>query len=229
MDPPEQTPSPERPLPTRRVLQAEALAWLAANPAAPDTSVITSLPDLSELPHLSLEGWKSWFIEAASHVLRWVPDTQMALFYQSDIRHRGVWIDKAHLVQRAAEETGALLLQHTIVCRKPIGTLGQGRAGYSHLLAFSRSPIPPRHPRPDLLADTAKASWPKAMGIEACRLACTLVQKEARARLVVDPFCGRGTVLAVANALGLDALGVDLSAKRCRNARTLQITFDAVE
>ena len=33
----------------RRVIQADALAWLDANPAEPGTSVFTSLPDLSEL------------------------------------------------------------------------------------------------------------------------------------------------------------------------------------
>ena len=33
---------------------------------------------------------------------------------------------------------------------------------------------------------------------------------------IVDPFCGWGTVLAVANTLGLDAVGVDLSARMCR-------------
>ena len=33
------------------------------------------------------------------------------------------------------------------------------------------------------------------------------------------PFCGWGTVLAVANALGLDAIGVDVSARMCRRAR----------
>jgi tRNA G10 N-methylase Trm11 len=39
----------------------------------------------------------------------------------------------------------------------------------------------------------------------------------------VDPFCGYGTVLAVANALGLDAVGVDLSARMCARARTLSV------
>jgi tRNA G10 N-methylase Trm11 len=39
----------------------------------------------------------------------------------------------------------------------------------------------------------------------------------------VDPFCGWGTVLAVANALGMDAVGVDLSARMCRRARVLDL------
>jgi hypothetical protein len=40
-------------------------------------------------------------------------------------------------------------------------------------------------------------------------------------RVVVDPFCGRGSVLAVANDLGLHAIGVDWSPKRCRYAQQL--------
>ena len=38
--------------PKRTVINAEALAWMAANPAAAGTSVITSLPDVSELSAL---------------------------------------------------------------------------------------------------------------------------------------------------------------------------------
>jgi len=33
-------------------------------------------------------------------------------------------------------------------------------------------------------------------------------------------------VLAVANALGLDAIGVDLSARMCRRARALDLVID---
>jgi hypothetical protein len=46
---------------------------------------------------------------------------------------------------------------------------------------------------------------------------------------VVDPFCGRGTVLAVANAMGFDAIGVDLSAKRCRAARAFVVGDETSE
>jgi tRNA G10 N-methylase Trm11 len=49
------------------------------------------------------------------------------------------------------------------------------------------------------------------------------LKQDVRATLVVDPFCGHGTVLAVANALGLDALGVELSPRRCRAARALVV------
>jgi len=38
-----------------------------------------------------------------------------------------------------------------------------------------------------------------------------------------------GTVLAVANTLGLDAVGVEKAKKRCEQARTLTITRDELQ
>ncbi len=66
----------------------------------------------------------------------------------------------------------------------------------------------------------------KAMGVRACLDACRFVRDQTPTRTVVDPFCGWGTALAVANALGLDAIGVDLSARMCRRARALEIDLE---
>ena len=209
-------------LPRRTVVCAEALAWLDANPAAPGSSVITSLPDVSELGGVAFDAWRAWFILAARRVIRWVPADGVAIFYQSDIRHRGAWVDKGHLVHTAADEEGAHLLWHKIVCRKPAGTLSQGRATYSHMLCVAHAlRDPPRKPSADVVPDAGLMPWSKAMGAEACRVACRYLQDETATRIVVDPFCGRGTALAVANACGLEALGIELNAGRCRSARNL--------
>jgi DNA modification methylase len=48
------------------------------------------------------------------------------------------------------------------------------------------------------------------------------------ARVVFDPFCGVGTVLAAANALGLDAWGVEKNRKRAEQARELRVRADEV-
>ncbi len=40
----------------------------------------------------------------------------------------------------------------------------------------------------------------------------------------MDPFCGQGTVLAMANALGIDSVGIELSPKRCRRANSLDLS-----
>ncbi len=210
--------------PRRTVHHAEAIAWLSAQDLLAGASVITSLPDVSELPTLDLDGWCRWFEDAAALIMNRVVDDGAAIFFQSDIKHGGLWVDKGALVARAAARTGMGLLFHKIVCRKPPGTVTFGRASYSHLLGFARRLRPSlRRTTADVLPDAGFMPGSNAMGVNACVDACRFVLAETNTRTVVDPFCGWGTVLAVANALGLDAVGVDLSTRKCRKARTLSI------
>jgi hypothetical protein len=208
----------------RVVHHGDALAWLRANAPLTEASIVTSLPDVSEVPALGFEGWRRWFEQAAELTLRSVPDEGVAIFFQSDIRHQGCWVDKGTLVARAAERAAMNLLFHRIVCRKPPGTASFGRATYSHLLGFSRR-VPPPAPRAraDVLPDGGPVPGRKAMGVLACLAACHFIRDATPSRTVVDPFCGWGTVLAVANAIGLHAVGVDLSLRMCRRARNLTV------
>ncbi|MBL9107728.1 MAG: SAM-dependent methyltransferase, partial [Myxococcales bacterium] len=117
-----------------------------------------------------------------------------------------------------------------IVCRKPAGTVGFGRATYSHLLAFGGEALElgslaSSPSGPDVLPEAGTMSFSRAMGLAAARLACTFLRDATATRVVVDPFCGQGGVLAVANAMGFDAIGIDLSARRCRSARKLVVTM----
>jgi hypothetical protein len=210
--------------PRREVFHAEALGWLAQHPAPAGTSVMTSLPDISEIQGLTLEAWQTWFARAAETVMQWVGDEGISIFYQSDIRQRGLWIDKSQLIQQAAARVNHPLLWHKIVCRKPPGTWSLGRPTYSHMLAF----VGPRAALtelavipsgPDVLPDAGPMSFSRATGLAAVTVACTFLQKAKRTKVVADPFCGQGGILAVANQFGFDALGVDLNARRCRAAR----------
>lgn len=206
----------------RRIIQADALVWMNENASTPGTSVVTSLPDMSELPLLGFEGWRTWFVDAARRVVRWISPNDVAIFYQSDVRHRGEWVDKGFLVMRAAEAEGASIVWHKIVCRHAPGTIALGRPSYSHMICISPSRREPaRRPGPDVLLSAGAMPWSRAMGTEACRVACRYLKDETQTHTVLDPFCGRGTVLAVAIAMGFAAVGVDISAKRCRAARTL--------
>ena len=99
------------------------------------------------------------------------------------------------------------------------GTIAVGRPTYAHMLCLARHvDTEPKRPGPDVLADAGPMSWSRATGEAAIRLACRFLRDETATRFVVDPFCGEGSVLAVANAYGFAATGVDLSAKRCRAA-----------
>lgn len=215
--------------PRREVHTADAVAWLEARGVMAGCSFITSLPDVSELAGMDVAAWKAWFRRAAGLVLSRTPDDGVAIFYQTDIKKAGEWVDKGYLVQRAAEDAGHRLLWHKVVCRRPPGTTTFGRPAYSHMLCFSRGlALDLAHATPDVLPDAGETTWTRGMGTRACLLACRFVLDDTATRTVVDPFCGRGTALAVANHLGLDAVGVELSPKRARQARALQYPLPEV-
>jgi hypothetical protein len=224
------TTSALKPLPEREVWCEDGLAWLERNTPLEGCSLITSLPDVSGMPELGLEGWRDWFVGAAERALRATPDDGVSIFYQTDIKVDGTWVDKSYLCHRAAERQGAALLWHRIVCRKPAGQENFGRPAYTHLLCYSRG-VRDRGARayPDVLPGTGSMTWSQAMGVEACRLACAYVLSHTSTRRVVDPFCGLGSVLAVANAMGLAAVGVEIVRKRARRARTLSFDEPAAE
>jgi hypothetical protein len=210
--------------PSRTIWCEDALGWLERHRPLAGCSIVTSLPDVSGMPELGLEGWRRWFIGAAELVLSSTPDEGVSIFYQTDIKVEGTWVDKSYLCHRAAEQGGAALLWHRIVCRKPAGQENFGRPAYTHLLCYSRG-VRDRGARayPDVLPSTGEMTWSQAMGVEACRLACAYVLSHTATRTVVDPFCGLGTVLAVANAMGLEGVGVEIVQKRARRARGLTL------
>jgi len=206
--------------PTRVVHHGDALEFLQRGPLPDDHSIVTSLPDVSEVPKLL--DWRQWFIEAVTLCCRQIADDAVAIFYQTDIKRDGLWIDKGHMVQLGAAAAGSGLLWHKIVCRAPAGTTTFGRPAYGHMLCFSRRLRPPiAAASPDVLPAMGEMTWVRAMGSAACEAAIGFLQKHTACRTVVDPFCGMGTALAIANVHGLNAVGVELSAKRAARAQLL--------
>jgi hypothetical protein len=204
---------------TRVVHCGDGVAYLAAR-LPDDHAIVTSLPDHSELPALGVAGWRDWFIATVALACRAVADDAVAVFFQTDVKYDGRWIDKGHLVLCGAEAAGSHLLWHKIVCRVAPGTVTFGRPAYAHLICASRERrLPPGASTADVLPALGAMSWSRAMGRAACDAAVRFVAS-AGGRTVVDPFCGLGSVLAAANAHGLSAIGVELSRRRARRARS---------
>ena len=176
---------------------------------------------------MSLDAWTGWFVDAARAVLdQPSPTTASRSSFRATSNARAVGFEQGRaLVQRAADAAGAPLLFHKIVCRKPAGSVTFGRASYAHLVAFARGVRPrPERATADVLPDGGFQPAAKSMGVTACLDACRFVVRETPTRTIPgQSFCGYGTVLAVANAIGLDAVGVDVSSRMARRARTLTI------
>jgi hypothetical protein len=213
---------PTRAAPSRAVHCADGVAWMREHQLPADHAIVTSLPDHSELPELGVDGWRRWFTVAATTACRAADEQAVAIFYQTDVKLDGRWIDKAFLVQLGAEVAKTHLLWHKVVCRVAPGSTTFGRPAYAHLLCFSRGlRLETGQSLPDVIPRPGAMTWARAMPTEACAAVARFLLAHTACRTVVDPFCGVGTMLAVANAHGLDAIGVELSRKRAENARSL--------
>lgn len=191
------------------------------------SSWVSSLPDVSEFPSYSLTQWKNWFIEVASLIISKTPDDGVTIFYQSDIKHEGLWVDKAYLCQKASENLGHELLWHKVACRITPGLVSFGRPAYSHILCFSKSrTLDPGKSTPDVLSDLGEKTWPRGMGLNASLMIAKFIKEEIGSDLVVNPFCGEGSMLAAANAYDLAAIGIERSPKRAQKAQELALSSD---
>jgi hypothetical protein len=205
-------------MPSRIVHHGDGIAFLRTRLPG-DHAIITSLPDHSELPTLGVDGWRRWFIDTVALACAALDDDAVAIFYQTDVKHDGRWIDKGHLVMCGADAAGSHALWHKIVCRVAPGATTFGRPAFAHMICTSRARrLAPAASTPDVLPALGAMTWSRAMGAAACEAAVSFVATLG-ARVVVDPFCGLGSALVAANAHGLDAIGVELSRRRAAKAR----------
>lgn len=225
-------------MPSRKVIQGDGIAWLRAAQLGPEHAIVTSIPDVSEMqpsdlgasPGLDLQQWRDLAVEIATLACTRVDPRSLVVFYQTDIKVEGRTIDKGYLVHHGAEQAGAHCLWHKIVCRTAPGNTTFGRPAYGHWLAFSRElRAPVEASTPDVEPDLGPMTWARATPLPATVATCRFLREHTQCRVVVDPFCGHGTVLAVANAHGLDALGVELSAKRARKARRMTMRDGVID
>lgn len=211
----------------RIVHTADAIEWLRSQDVLKGASLVGSLPDISEFQGYSLREWKDWFTETAKLILSKTPTNGVSFFFQSDIKVENTWVDKAYLVQKAAEELGHDMLFHKIVCRFPVGTITFGRPAYSHVLAFSQA-VRPDYGKStaDVLPDTGEKTWVRGMGLDVSLMIAKFVKEHTETQTIVNPFCGQGSMLAAANFVGLHAVGIERSTKRAEMARGLAVAED---
>lgn len=202
----------------KRIVCADAIAWMAG--ASERGAIVTSLPDPDEIG-LTPEEWRGWFVEAAGRAMSMAKPSAPAIFYQTDRKAGGETHSKAGLLLEAAHARGLRMLWHKIVLRRRPGSTDLHRPGYTHLMAFSAAGKP-GPASPDVM-ERGDMIYPNAMGLVAARFAVEFAGSFDR--LIIDPFCGRGTVPAVADALGFDAIGVDIDPAQCERASRLRLAL----
>lgn len=202
---------------SKRIICADALIWLRQE--CPPCSIVASPPDEAELG-CGIEEWLAFYSEALDAIFGALGDGCPAVIYATDRKADGRWHSKADLIIRRAEAAGVRLLWHKIVLRRGEGKTDIHRPGYSHLLAFGGEGVRPGKATPDVF-DRGAMAYPNAMGMAAAHMAIEFAGRSGVP--LVDPFCGRGTVPAMADALGFDAIGVDIDPAQCRYAEAMRL------
>jgi hypothetical protein len=215
----------------RTVFCEDAIEWLKACPVDTDSSFVASLPDISEFPQFKLEKWSEWFVDTASLIFSRCADNAFTIFYQSDIKLEGKWIDKGYLCMKAAEGLRHELLFHKVICRAPVNTVTFGRPAYSHLLCFSKAGrlIDLSQSTADVLDDPGDKTWIRGMGLKTALAVAQFIAKQNSNSRFINPFCGEGSILAAANHVGLEAIGIERSPKRAEKARKLMVSAEGKE
>lgn len=173
----------------------------------------------------TLQGYLDFFRRAATLCLRAVKPTGYVIFLQTDRKYKG-WIDKSAVLSEEAAKQEMRMIWHKIALRTEVGKADLYRPTYSHMVCYSTAGkigVPTAN-----VVHRGPVTYPNAFGVDAVRHVLTFVQRtwsSRRGPVIVDPFVGSGTVVAVANALGMNAIGIDLDANQCKLARTSSISF----
>lgn len=199
----------------RSVICGDAVEWCVKHPEY--GPVVTSPPDANELG-VDISEWSPWFDEALLACLVVTGEKFPAVFYVTDRRHTGQIFSKADAVLAAAGSAGYHVLWHKIALRRDPGKLDLYRPTYSHMIAVGPPGTRGGKATPDVF-DRGHVLYPNGMGWRAATMAVEYVSAYAKGVPVVNPYCGRGTVLAAAQAAGLRAVGIDNDPDQCELAR----------
>ncbi len=201
---------------TRKIFCEDALQWLPKHTGL--DAILTSLPEMEEMD-MNVKEYEAFFRDAAAKCFASVQEDGYCIFMQTDRKHHGL-LDKSYWITDEAREQGFHTIWRKIALKRDVGKVDLFRPTYSYMLCFTKKGKVGK-PLPDVI-EAGETTYTHGFGIEAVKL-CVQYVKTSGIKTVVDPFCGSGTTLAVANALGLHAIGVELSPKFCKMAKDLTI------
>ena len=168
---------------------------------------------------MTAKPYEEFFRTAAKACLESTKEDGYCIFLQTDRKHHG-WIDKSYFITDEAYKLGYHMVWKKISLTRDVGKADLFRPTYSTMVCYTKKGKVGKV-MPDVVLSGEK-TYTHGFGIEAVSL-CVEYAKAQGIKRVVDPFCGSGTTLAVANAYGLDAVGVEISKRYCEMSRKLKL------
>ena len=200
----------------RTVFCDDAHKWLENNKN--NKAIITSLPDMEEVG-LNLKEWQEWIKKTCLIISSALNDDGIVIFYQTDRKYKGSIIDKKTLISQIFFELGYKSIFNKIVLKQKIETVNLFRPGFTNMFGFSKN-IKSGKATPDVI-NSGKMIYKNAMGLDACKVAIDFIKTKINPEEILDPFCGQGSVLKIANENGFDSVGVEILREQCKKAKLL--------
>jgi hypothetical protein len=182
-------------------------------------AIITSLPDMEEV-NMSLIEWELWIKKTVDLIIESLDDNGIVIFYQTDRKYKGRVIDKKALISEGFMRLGYKNIFNKIVLKQKPETVNLFRPTFTNLFGFSKN-ITSGKATPDVIY-AGKMLYKNAMGFNACKSSVDFIKLKIDTNLIVDPFCGQGSVLKIANDFGFDSIGVEILNDQCLKALKLK-------
>jgi len=181
--------------------------------------IITSLPDMEEMGLNAMPEYIERLWNMVGKLQNSIDKNGIIFFYQTNRKYKGILIDKnAHITRVMLYNTFYKVFEKIVLKQQP-ETINNFRPTYTVLTAFSKT-IKAGRSTPDVIY-AGNMVYKNAMGENAIKVCLDFVRKNAETDTIFDPFCGRGSVLRLANFYGYNAIGIDIDPKQCEIAKNI--------
>lgn len=181
-------------------------------------AIITSLPDMDEI-NMDIPEWTKWITRACIQLAAALDDDGIIFFYQTNRKHKGYLIDKSWMITNCFYFLGYKKIHEKIVLKQKVNTVSLFRPAHSKIFSFSKK-LTSGKGVPEVF-DTGKMLYKNAMGYNAAKSCVNYIKKHVDTDTILDPFCGQGSVLKIANDMGMNAIGIDILKEQCKLAKKL--------
>lgn len=201
----------------RKIIVADSLKWLATQKELPN--VITGICDLDETT-MDFNNYIKFFNKIAELIFKKLSKDGYAIFTQTDRKYNKEWIDKSYILTKCAYKYGLKLVWHKIILNRAVGGTDLFRPTYSHILCYTYNGTSGAA-TPDVL-NISERSYKNGTPLAAAELCIDFIKKYNKKNTdIIDPFVGQGTIVALANKMGLNAIGIDIDSEQAKKAEKL--------
>lgn len=201
----------------RTIIHDDCLNWIKTQEVL--QNVVTGICDQSETT-MNIDEYLVFFNDVADEIFKKLAPKGYAIFIQTDRKYNKQVLSKAFMLMTIAYEHNVKLIWHKIVMHRPGTDLH--RPSYAHMLCFSKSGTTGAA-TPDVI-QPSKRVYKNGTPINAAIVALEFIKKYSDSNVVIDLFVGRGTIVAIANKMGLSAIGIDIDKEQVEAATKLIIS-----